>query len=396
MENNQEATAGPVQQEDEISLLDLLIVLAKYKRMILGLPFAAALVATGISLMLPNYYTATTKILPPQQASSAASAMLSQLGGLAGAAAGVAGLKNPNDLYIGMIKSRTVADNMIGRFELAKVYETDYPTQTRKELADATVAASGKDGIISIDVTDEDPKRAAALANGYVEELVKLTRVLAVTEASRRRLFFENQLNQAKENLTKAELAARHGLEQGGLVKVDDQGRAMVETSARLRAQVAAKEVQVGAMRSFAASENPDLRLAEQELAQLKHQLAKIEGAGGPREKITQRDATGMDSLSLLRDIKYYETIYELLAKQYEVAKIDEAKDSAVIQILDIAIEPDRKSKPKRLLIVLLTVLAVGFLTVLFAFVREVLVKSRSSSESAGRLAELRAQLKWR
>ncbi len=251
--------------DDEVSLLDLLIVLAKHKRIVLGVPFAAAVATAIVSLFLANIYTGTTRILPPQQSASAATALLNQLGGvfggLAGAAGGALGVRNPNDLYVGMIKSRTIADNLIARFELNRVYRQELQANTRKVLESNTVVNAGKDGIIVIEVEDKDPKRAAELSNAYVDELTKLTKVLAVTEASQRRLFFEHQLEQAKDNLTVAEVAARQGLQKGGLAQVDAQGRSMIAVTARLRAEISAKEVQLGAMRTFAAGACANRRL---------------------------------------------------------------------------------------------------------------------------------------
>ncbi|MDP1718361.1 MAG: GNVR domain-containing protein, partial [Burkholderiales bacterium] len=247
------------------------------------------------------------------------------------------------------------------------------------------------DGIIVIEVDDKDPKRAAVLANAYVEELDKLTNVLAVTEAAQRRLFFERQLAQAKINLAKSEATARQALEKGGLLKVEGQGRAMMESSARLRGQITVKEVEIGAMRVFAAERNPGLLLAQQELETMKRELAKIEGASdGKPETVQKTSGQGIDNLGLLRDMKYNETVYELLAQQLEMAKIDEAKDSALIQVMDKAIEPDRKSKPKRALIVILTALAAGFLAVLWAFIKEAGQKARQNPEQAARLDLLR------
>jgi len=269
--------------EDEINLLDLLIVLAKHKRLVLGVPLAAGILAAIASLLLPNIYTGTTRILPPQQSASAASALLSQLGGalggIGGAAGGALGIRNPNDLYVGMLKSRTVADNLITKFELGKVYGEDRLSDARRHLERETTVVGGRDGIITIEVDDRDPKRAAELANAYVDELMKLTKVLAVTEASQRRLFFERQLEQAKDSLTAAEVAARQGLEKGGLAQVDAQGRSMIEVTARLRAQISVKEVQLGSMRTFAAEGNPELQRTQEELQALRRELARVEGS---------------------------------------------------------------------------------------------------------------------
>src|SRR5213076_3323390 len=251
--------------------------------------------------------------LPPQQTQST-SAVLAQLGNLAGLAGGpaAAGLKNPNDLYVGMLKSRAVADNLIQRFDLNRLYDQNYQSLTRKRLEKETTITAGRDGIITIQVDDKDPKRAADLANAYVDELMKLTKVLAVTEASQRRLFFERQLLQVKDNLTTAEVAARQGLQKGGLAQVDAQGRSMIEVTARLRAQISVKEVQIGSMRTFAAEGNPELQRTQEELQALRRELARIEGSS-PITGVGKRETSGgsgLDNLGRLRDVKYYEFLY--------------------------------------------------------------------------------------
>jgi tyrosine-protein kinase Etk/Wzc len=401
--SNAVENTAPQQDDDEINLFDLLIVLAKHKLMVLGFPLVAGVLAIIYSLMLPNIYTATTKILPPQQAQSGAASMLAQLGGLAG---GLSGIKNPSDLYIGMMKSRTLADNIIQRFDLLKIQGQaveKLPSDARAQLAGATVIAAGKDGIIRIDVDDKDPKRAADLANAYVEELMKLTQVLAVTEASQRRLFFERQLGQSKESLAKAEAAARGAMQSGGVMQVEAQGRTMVDNTIRLRGQITVKEVQIGAMRSFATDRNPDMRMAQQELDALKYELARLEGSGSSvhakagADPTTEKAGSGIDSVRLLRDVKYRETVYELLAKQFELAKIDEAKESTVIQVLDKAIEPDRKSKPTRSTIVLLSALAAFFVGVIGVFLREAFRKAKTDPSRAEWFREFRrAILCWK
>ena len=395
------STQHSAPDDDEISLLDLAIVVAKHKKLILGLPLGAAIAAVVVTLLMPNIYTGTTKILPPQQNQSAAAAMLSQLGGqlggLGGLAGGALGIKNPNDLYVGMLKSRTVADTLIDRFELKKVYDEDSYFYARKELEKKTAITSGRDGIITVEVEDRDPKRAAVIANGYVEELYKLTQTLAVTEASQRRLFFERQLDQTRKNLASAETAARQGLEKGGLVVIDAQGRGMVETTARLRGQIAVKEIQIAAMRAFATGQNPDLKQAQHELDAMKQELAKMEGTSSGRDTAgSSGKADGMENLRLLRDVKYFETIFELLAKQYEIAKIDEARDASIVQVLDPAVEPERKSKPKRALITILTALVAGVLAVIWAFIREAGQRARQNPEQASRLDTLRSYVRWR
>jgi uncharacterized protein involved in exopolysaccharide biosynthesis len=284
---------------------------------------------------------------------------------------------------------------MIRRFDLEKYYEAKLPSDARNALEASTKITAGKDGIISIEVDDKDAKRAAEFANAYVDELLKFTKTLALTEASQRRLFFEQQFKLAKDNLANAEIVARQAINKGGLSNVDAQGRALLETTARLRGQISVKEVQIGAMRGFAAERNPDLLKAQQELSSMKQELARIEGNSGDRG-ITGDRTSGLENLRLLRDLKYYETIYEMLAKQFEMAKIDEAKDSAVVQVMDVAIEPDRKSKPKRAIMVILATLAAGFVGILLAFVREAWLKSSQNPETAERLQLIRRYLSWR
>jgi uncharacterized protein involved in exopolysaccharide biosynthesis len=294
-------------------------------------------------------------------------------------------------VYIGMLKSRTVADNLIQRFDLMKKTGAKYPSAARDQLAGATNVSIGKDGIITIEVDDPDPAHAAQLANAYVDELTKLTQVLAVTEASQRRLFFERQFLRAKENLASAELAASEALERGGLVKIDEQGRAMIATNARLRAQMTVKEVQIGAMRTFASERNPDLQAAEQELDSLRRELARLEGASDMKHGAVPSSGKGLENVRLLRDLRYYEALYELLARQYEMARIDEAKDSAVIQVLDKALVPDRKSRPRRTLIVLVATFAALLVAIGWALGGEALAAARSDSRQSARL-----QVLWR
>jgi len=384
--------------EDEISLLDLALVLATYKKRIIACTVGAAALSVGASLMIPNVYTGTTKVLPPQQGQSGAAALLSSLGGLAGAAGGMAGLKNPNDLYVGMLKSRTVADAMIARFDLQTRFETEKLGDARKTLAALTDITAGKDGLITVEFEDEDPKLAADVANAYIEELYKLTQTLAVTEASQRRLFFEQQLKQAKEKLAVAEVSLKELQEKTGLMMLSEQSKASIESVARLRGQIAAKEVQIQAMRAFATSNNPDLKFAEAELASLRTQLGKMSHSEPgdilmPPSKIP---GEGLEYVRRMRDVKYSEVVFEVLAKQYELARIEEGKNASLIQVLDRAVPPDRKSKPKRAIIVMLSTLAALFISVISAFVSDASGRARRNPDTARRLDELKSLIRGR
>ncbi len=345
----------------EINVLDLLIVLAQRRAVIVKAVIAGTVIGAVLAFLLPNRYTATTRILPPQQNQSLAATMMSgqlaAMGPLAAVAGRELGLKNPNDLYIGMLKSRTVEDALVWRFDLRKVYWDSRMSDARKDLEKAATITAGKDGLISISVEDKDRKRAASMANAYVEELRKLTQNVAVTEAGQRRMFFEQQVNQAKESLSAAEQALKETQQKTGMIQLDGQARAIIESVVRLRGQIAAKEVQIHAMKSFATEENPDLAMANEELAGMRAQLAKME-----RQQTTGGDVAiptgnvpqaGLEYVRRLRDVKYYESIFEALAKQYELARLEEARQGAVIQVVDPAVEPDKKSSPKRWLIIL-------------------------------------------
>lgn len=390
------------EDREEIHLLDLLIVLARHKKLVIGMPIATGLIAMAISLAMTPIFTSTAKIMPPQQqqGSGLAAAMLGQLGGLAGAAGSIAGLKNPNDLYVGMLESRTVADNLIAKFKLKDRYECETMDDARKALDKATDIDNGKkDGLISISVNDEDPKFAAELANAYVDELTRLNQTMAVSDAAKRRLFFEKQLTDTKDRLADAEVAMRKTQEKTGMIQPDGQVQAIISGIAQLKATIAAKEVQLKAMRTFATAQNPDLLRTQEELSGLQAQLAKLEKNQPFKEgdfmvPTGKLPEVGVEYVRRLRDVKYYETLFEMLAKQYELAKIDESKDSSMIQVLDKAVPAERKAKPKRAIITLGGLLGGGVLGILMAFVIEGYRRSRVDPESTGRWQELSLALR--
>lgn len=352
-----------------------------------------AVFATALSFALPNIYKATTKLLPPQQAQSGTAALLSQLGGAAGLAAGMAGLKNPSDLYVGMLKSRTIADNLIAKFDLKKVYEEEFVEKARAELEENTSISSGKDGLITIEVEDKDQKRVALLANAYVSELLRLTKVVAVTEAGQRRMFYESELERAKNNLAATEIALKSKLDTRGVISVDVESRAIVETVGRLRAQVSAKEIQLNSMRAFVTETNPNYRRAQEELSSLRLELSKLENGrpdGMNGSGLKGDNQVGLENIKLLRDLKYYQMLYELLAKQYEMARLDEAKDPGTIQVLDPAVQPERKFKPKRALIVLTATLFALFGAMAWAFLSDAKRRSERTADGAAQWAEFK------
>jgi tyrosine-protein kinase Etk/Wzc len=378
----------------EIDMVDVLIVLAKYKHKIAMATFGAAVLSLAVSLVLPNEYEAATKLLPPQQTQSSAAALLTQLGGIAGAAAaGATGLKNPNDLYVGMLRSRTVADHLIEQFHLRQVYGTDSQEHARKILEDNTRITSGKDGLITVAVSDENKQRVAPLANAYVSELFQLMKTLAVTDAAQRRLFYEGQLASTKDALAKAEIALRSAMDTQGVISVDAESRTILETIARLRAQTSAKEIQLASMGAFLTPSNPEFRRTEVELNGLRSELGKLENGRGAESPNTASKG-GLQNIKLLRDLKYQQMLYEVLAKQYEVARIDEAKDPSVIQVLDRALDPERKSKPRRALLTILGAATGLFASIFWAFFSDSRRRKLMTPEGSARWEELKSHLR--
>ena len=401
-----ENNAGPSRTETEVSLLDIVVLLVGHKRFIVRFVLGAAVLATVVSFLLPIRYEAKIVLLPPAQNSSVGSALLGQLGnmgslgGVASLASGSLGLKNPADMYVAFLTSRTVEDAMIQRFGLMAEYHEKRMSDARKEFEHRTTAVAGsKDGLIRISVEDRDPKRAAELANGYVEEFRKLSASLAITEAARRRLFFEQQLQQAKDDLTGAEEAMRKTQQSTGGLQIDSQARSLIESAAVLRGQVVAKQVQIQGMRSFAAEDNPELILGKQELAALESQLERLAGSQpdvGSDINLSKGRVTeaGMEYLRRLRDLKYHETVYELMTKEFEVAKLDEAREGAIIQVVDAAVPPDKRSSPHRTLIVIAAAILSFFVAAFWVFLRESSARAFDLSENRQRLEAIKGRWK--
>jgi tyrosine-protein kinase Etk/Wzc len=388
--------------KDEINLLDLLIVLLKRKRLILGITFISALITAIVSLIMPPVYRAETSLLPPQPSSSMALQALSQLaGGAAGIGAEVLGIKTPADLYAGLLKSNTVLDRIIDRFKLMELYKCKYRSDARKRLsANIQVSVDRKSNIITISVEDKDPVRAAQMANAFVEELKALTKGLAITEASQRRLFFEEQLKDTKLALIKAEEDLKKFQEKTGAIKVEEQAKAVIEGIATLRAQIAAKEVEIKVMKTYSTPYNPDLQRAEEALRAMKAELQKLEAKEGknpdPLMPTGRMPEVGMEYLRKLRELKFNETLYELLLKGYETARLDEARDAVVIQVVDKAIPPDKRAKPKRTLMVLVATFTGFFLSIFIALFIEYKEKASQDPEQKERIEAIRKEINFK
>jgi tyrosine-protein kinase Etk/Wzc len=399
-----EIQSGPNAPPDNVSLLDVLIVIGSRKSFLASTTLAVACLSIIVCLIIPKRYTAATTLLPPQQGSSLSSALLSQmnnLGALGSLAGGGLGLKNPADMTIALLRSRSVEDAMIQRFNLMKRYDDKKPSDARKSLEKHTSIESNiKDGLIRIEIEDRDPKSASDMANAYVDEYQKFSQHLAIGEAGQRRLFFEQQLVEAKNNLAGAEEALKTSQQQSGMIQLDSQAKALIESVAALRAEVAAKEVQIRSLSLSETPSNPEVLLAREQLAALQSQLRRIGGTQSgedsdlivPRGKIPE---AGMNYLRKLREVKYQEMIFELLAKQFELAKLDEAREGAIIQVVDPAVLPDRKSFPKISLIVPAVTFVWGLLATLGILFLEGVRRAGQRPEDHRRLQALKALFRW-
>lgn len=400
-------------RKSELSFLDILVIFADRRRSIFWIAAIAVLLAVPISLLLPKRYTATITVLPPRQSSSLGAMLESQIGGLGGSSqlgglAGMAalagsslGLKNPNSRYVGMFRSRIVEDPIIRRFGLMKEYDDKYLSDARRAFEKhTTVDGNTKDGLIHISVEDRDPRKAAAIANAYVDGFRKLSDSLAVTSALQRKEFFQRQLEQAKDNLANAEEALKATELKTGMIEVNSQARALIETVANLRAEIAARETIIQGMQTYATGQNAQLAQEEQELSSLRAQLAKLGGdqatADGlivPKGKVPE---AALEYVRRLRDVKYYETIFEVLARQFELAKLDEAKQGAMVQVVDPAMVPDKRSFPKRSLIVIGAGIGGLMLGMFYALFISALQRMKDDPETAVKIEHVTSALRFR
>lgn len=365
--------------EDEISLLDLAITIKENIKLLVLAPLVAGVVALGGSFLIAPTFTASTSFLQPQQQQGAAAAMLQGLGALGGLAGAASGLKNPADQYVAFIKSRSVQDALVKRFDLQKRYETELHEDALRALEGAARVSAGKDGLIKVEVDDKEPAFAAQLANAHVEELSKLLDRLAVTEAQQRRVFYEQQLEQTKAKLAVAQSALqRSGINEGALRA---EPKMAAEAYAGLKAAVTAAQVKLQSMRTYLTDQSPEFKLAQSELGALQAQLSKAESANNA--------AASDDYIVKYRDFKYQESLFEMFAKQFELAKLDEARDGALIQVVDVAQPPERKSKPKKAMIAVLTTVATGFLLLLFVFIRQAWRNGLQDEATAQKLKRL-------
>ncbi len=368
--------------DDEINLLELLHVLVRRRGLIIKLTGAVAILVVIYSLFLPNIYTATTKILPPQKDSGGgtAAAIMAQLGGAAGGLGGaLAGLGGTADLYVSIIQSRSVTDALITRLNLQAELKIENADALRKAVQTMIkVSVNKKDGLIVIAVDHKDPKKAALFANTVVDELQKRTNQLNLTKAGTERQFLEKRIQVVRVELKKAEEDMRIFQEKNRTLKADDQAKAAIESLAQLKAKIITTEVQLAAARQNLTDESQEVKTLLAALGQMRKQLAVMTGAtgaGGGIPSLGSAPSIGLEYFRKLREFKTQEALFEQLTRQYELAKLNEARDISALQVLDEAVAPTLKSKPKRAQICMLATITAFFCSILLVFVQEYLSK---------------------
>lgn len=391
-------------EEIGVNAWAVLLVLARNLRRVAVTTFIFLLIGVLTALLLRPYFIATAIILPPQQQSSSASALVGQLGslaGLAGGGAGALGLKSPADMYIGILESREIADGLISRFHLRELFKTKTEVDTRAALDRHVKLTSGKDGLIHINVRYENPNIASELANGYVDELYSQNARMVVSEAAQRRAFFDQQLQQEQSALIAAEDALRNTEQKTGLIQLNGQAETIIRSIADTRAEISAREVELQSMLTSATEENPDVIRLKKEILALESHLTELENSqtklqpGNIQVPAEQVPEAALEYERKVRDVRYHETLFDLLSKEYEAARIDEAKSAPIIQVVDRAIPPDKKSGPSRRLLTLGFAFTGFCLACLWALLKDKLRRMEEVPEQAEKLEQLRLAI-WR
>jgi uncharacterized protein involved in exopolysaccharide biosynthesis len=360
------------------------------KRRFLGKALVAGLlVGCIVAFLIPPRFESTVQLMPPDNQSTSGLAMLAALssrgggagGGMGAVAGDLLGIKSSGALFTGVLNSMTVADRLSARFDLKKVYSIRLEEDVRRKLAkNSGITEDRKSGIISIAVTDRDPKRAAAMAEAYVEELNVLVAQLSTSSAHRERVFLEDRLKDVKRDLDDASLKFSQFASKNTAIDIKEQGRAMVEAAALLQGQLIAAESELKGLEQIYMSNNVRVRAVQARISELQAQLEKLGGKGIERQKsdaspalypsIRELPILGVTYADLYRRTKIQEAVYETLTQQYELAKVQEAKETPSVKVLDAARVPERKSFPPRTAITCLGGVAFLALAVTGLFLR--------------------------
>jgi uncharacterized protein involved in exopolysaccharide biosynthesis len=385
--------------EDEINLLDYWRVIRKRWKMITLIFFTAVVIAAVVSLLMTPIYQAKATLMPIESSGSQFSAALRTLESLP-FVSGMVPSGASGDKLIAVLKSRTVAEEVIHALGLIdRLFEEPDPEEpptlqdaVRLLSEDMTEINDNKEGLISIAVEHKDPQLAADIANQYTVALQRFLSENALSMAKRNRIFIEHQLRTVKAELQEAEEALKKFQTNKKIVAMDAQTEAAIKALAELKAQVTAKEVELGVLREFATPSNPDVLRVKDELRELKKQLAMLEKKGSNPEadalpSLSEAPELGLQYIRLKRDAMTQQKVFELLTQQYEMAKIEEAKEDIAFQVIDTAIPPEKRAKPKRKLIVMLAGVVSLFAAIFLVFFLEYVENMKKREEEEAQTA---------
>ena len=366
------------------SLLPYAQLLWSRRRLLLRTAVYAMLASSVIALLIPVQYQSVTRLMPPDSESGAGLGMLAAaagrggigVGALGGIAGDLLGMKTSGALFVGILGSETVQDRLIEQFQLKKVYGSSNSKieDTRNALAQRTeISEDRKSGIISIGVTDHDPKRAAAMAQAYVAELDRLVALVSTSSARRERVFLEGRLEKVKADLDTAAKNFSDFASKNTAIDIPAQGKAMVEAAAVLQGQMIAAQAELSGLQQIYTDSNARVRALQARVNELNKKLNEIGGGGTDGNSspgnslypsIRKLPILGVTYADLYRQTKIQETVYELLTQQYELAKVQEAKEIPTVKVLDPALVPTKKSFPPRTMIVFVsTLLGIAVMT---------------------------------
>lgn len=376
--------------------IEWLWILWEQRRFLWRVTVLAFVIATVVAFLIPKRYQSTTRLMPPDQQSGSGMAMLAAMSGkagvnLGGLAGDLLGVKNSGDLFLDILRSRTVEDRLIERFDLRRVYWDKYWEDARKDIARNTeLSEDRKSGVITITVTDRDPHRAEQLAQAYVVELDRLVAEVSTSSARRERMFIEERLKNVKQDLDAASRQFSQYASQNRAVDITAQAKAIVDAAARVEGELIAARSELEGLEQIYAPEHIRVRSLRARVEELNRQLQKLGGDNvtslDPTDPKSQTEFPSIRQLPLLgvrwadlyRQTKIEETVYELLTQQYELAKIEEAKEIPVVKVLDAPVVPERKSSPHRLLIMVLSAMF-GFVAGCVAVLGEAMWKGMDS-----------------
>jgi capsule polysaccharide export protein KpsE/RkpR len=373
---------GGAPQDSGNSVASLRLVW-EHRRLVRRVVFYGFLICTLLAFLIPVRFKSTARLMPPDNNQSGGLAMAAAAlsggatGGLGGIATDMLGLKSTSDIFVGILSSRTVQDKLIQQFDLRKLYWDRRMEDARKDLAEHTdISVDRKSQIITITVTDHDPKRAAAIDQAYLEELNHLVAELSTSSARRERIFLEGRLKAVSLDLEAAEKEFSQFSSKNSAIDIKEQGKAMVEAAATLQGQLIAAESEAQGLKQIYTDNNVRVRSVQARINELKHQLEKIGGKGedslaplGQQQdslypSIRKLPLLGVAYADLYRRTRVQEAVFETLTKEYEMAKVQEAKEIPTVKVLDTPNIPDKKSFPPRLVIILLgTALTFGLAT---------------------------------